>query len=60
MTAETDTGEYDPESPTPPADEPPHRSTAPQSVFTSRQVGIGFLVLFVGVAVVVGLTLSLA
>ena len=59
MTAEADT-DYNPESPAPPAQEPPHRSTAPQSEFTPRQVGIGVLVLFVGVAVVVGLTLALA
>ena len=60
MTTETDTDEYNPESPAPPAREPPHRSTAPQSAFTPRQVGIGFLVLFVGLSVVVGLTLGLA
>ena len=60
MTTETETGEYDPESPAPPAREPPHRSTAPQSEFTHRQVGIGLLVLFVGLSVLVGLTLALA
>jgi len=60
MTAETDPAEYDPETPAPPEREPPHRSTAPQSPFTPRQVAIGFLVLFVGAAVIVGLALALA
>jgi len=52
--------EYDPAEPTPPAREPPHRSTAPQSAYTSGQVATGFAVLLVGFAVVVGLTLALA
>lgn len=54
------TAEDNPEHPAPPAREPPHRTTAPQSEFTHRQVGIGLLVLFVGVAVIVGLTLALS
>lgn len=47
--------EYDPESPTPPAREPPYRSTAPQSDFTSGQVLFGLVVAFVGLAFVFGL-----
>jgi hypothetical protein len=60
MTTETETGEYDPESPEPPARDPPLRDTAPQSEFTPRQVALGVLVLFVGLSVIVGLTLALA
>jgi uncharacterized protein HemX len=60
MTAEGNTAEHDPERPAPPAREPPHRTTAPQSEFTPRQAGIGFLVLFVGVALIVGLALGLS
>jgi hypothetical protein len=43
--------DYDPESPAAPERGPPLRQTAPQSEFTTRQVGIGFAVLFVGLAV---------
>ena len=46
---------YDPTSPTPPARVPPRRSTAPQSEFTSGQVGFGFLILAVGLVVTFGL-----
>ena len=53
-TAETD-GEYDPTDPTPPAREPPHRSTAPQSEYTTGQIAFGLVVFFVGVAIVFGL-----
>jgi hypothetical protein len=60
MTADTETGEYDPTDPEPPAHEPPRRNTAPQSEYTARQVGLGFLVLAVGLAVIVGLALGLA
>lgn len=59
MTADTDTGEYNPEGPEPPAHGPPHRDTAPQSEFTPRQVGVGLLVLRVGLAIIVGLALGL-
>jgi hypothetical protein len=52
-----DRPEYDPESPTVPEKEPPLRSTAPQSEFTMSQVGFGFVVLVVGLAVTFGLPL---
>jgi hypothetical protein len=54
-----DRADYDPSAPTPPAREPPLRSTAPQSGFTMGQVGIGFAVLLVGLVVVFGLPLVL-
>ena len=54
------TPEHDSEHPASPAREPSHRTTAPQSEFTPRQAGIGFLVLFAGVAVIVGLALGLS
>jgi hypothetical protein len=50
---------YDPSSPTPPARAPPHRSTAPQSEFTAGQVGFGFIVLAIGLAVTFGVPLLL-
>ena len=46
--------EYDPSNPTPPSQEPPLRSTAPQSPYTGRQVAIGFLILLVGMALTFG------
>ena len=58
--SDADPSDYDPEEPTPPEREPPVRSTAPQSRYTNTQVAIGFLVLFVGLAVVFGLSLALA
>ena len=48
---------YDPSAPTPPAEDPPLRSTAPQSEYTMGQVGFGVLVLLVGVALTFGLPL---
>ena len=36
------------------------RTTAPQQPYSMRQVGIGFLVFFVGVALTFGLALGLA
>jgi len=51
---------FDPTDPTPPAEEPPLRSTAPQSAFTGRQVGIGFVVLLVGLAVIFGVAVAVA
>jgi hypothetical protein len=51
--------EYDPERVAPPAREPPHRRTAPQSEFTMGQVGFGILVLLVGAIVTFGLPLLL-
>jgi len=52
--------EYEPESPTPPEQEPPLRSTAPQSDYTTGQVEIGFAVLFTGLALTFGLVFLLA
>jgi hypothetical protein len=51
---------YDPLSPTPPDRKPPLRSTAPQSDYTMGQVGLGFAVLLVGVALTFGLAILLA
>ncbi|MFB6087173.1 MAG: hypothetical protein ABEJ85_01530 [Haloarculaceae archaeon] len=68
MTAEDDHGDghghadrpdYDPQDKDLPAGEPPLRSTAPQSDYTSRDVGVGFLVMLVGVAITFGLPLAL-
>ena len=61
MTEDDDETEatYDPRSPTPPAREPPRRSTAPQSDYTMGQVGFGVVVLVVGLAVTFGLPLLL-
>ncbi|MFB6085003.1 MAG: hypothetical protein ABEJ94_12245 [Halorientalis sp.] len=50
-----DRPEYDPESPEIPDEEPPLRSTAPQSDYTTEQVGFGFVVLAVGLAVTFGI-----
>jgi hypothetical protein len=52
--------EYDPTAPTAPEREPPLRSTAPQSEFTSGQVVVGALVALVGLAVTFGLPFVLA
>lgn len=51
--------EYEPGSPAAPLREPPLRSTAPQSSFTTGQVGIGILVLVVGVVITLGLPVVL-
>lgn len=51
--------DYDPENPQLPSREPPLRSTAPQSPFTMGQVGTGFAVLAVGLAVTFGLAVLL-
>jgi hypothetical protein len=51
---------YNPSNPTPPAETPPLRSTAPQSEYTMTQVAIGFLILLLGVAVTFGLPIVLA
>ncbi|WP_436903277.1 DUF7550 family protein [Halovenus halobia] len=58
--SDDDSEAYDPADPQAPETEPPRRSTAPQSEYTNGQVAIGFAVLFVGLVVVVGLTLALA
>jgi hypothetical protein len=52
--------EYEPDAPTPPEREPPLRSTAPQSDYTTGQVGVGFAVLFAGFVLTFGLALLLA
>jgi hypothetical protein len=40
-------------------DDPDGRTTAPQSDYTGRQVGIGFAVALVGLALVFGVPLAL-
>lgn len=50
---------WDPTSPTPPSRQPPLRSTAPQSEYTTSQVGVGFLVLLIGLAIAFALPLAL-
>lgn len=54
-----DRPEYDPTNPSLPERAPPLRSTAPQSGFTMGQVGVGFVVLVVGLALTFGLPLLL-
>lgn len=54
-----DRPEYDPSNKELPSGAPPLRSTAPQSDYTMRDVGVGFVVALVGVAVVFGLPLAL-
>ncbi|MXR52860.1 hypothetical protein GRX03_14750 [Halovenus sp. WSH3] len=56
MSEETDSTPYDPTEPTPPEREPPRRSTAPQSEYTTGQVAVGFAILLVGLVVVFGLS----
>ena len=61
MTADhDDRPAYAPAEPTPPEREPPLRSTAPQSEYTSTQVALGFVVLLVGLVVTFGLPFLLA
>jgi len=55
-----DRPEYDPEAPAVPTDAPPLRSTAPQSDYTTGQIGLGFVVLLVGLVVTFGLPFVLA
>jgi hypothetical protein len=50
---------YDPTEPTPPTHEPPLRSTAPQSDFTTGQVSVGLVILVIGLAVTFGLGIAL-
>jgi hypothetical protein len=54
-----DRPEYDPSNTDLPSRAPPLRSTAPQSEYTMRDVGVGLLATLVGVAVTVGLPLAL-
>ncbi|MEF8783579.1 MAG: hypothetical protein V5A39_04770 [Haloarculaceae archaeon] len=52
---EEERSDYEPTSPSPPEREPPLRSTAPQSDYTTGQVGVGFVILLVGLALTFGL-----
>jgi len=54
-----DRPDYDPANKDLPAGKPPLRSTAPQSEYTTRDVGVGFAVMLVGVAVAFALPLVL-
>jgi len=51
--------DYDPTEKTLPSGEPPLRSTAPQSEYTTRDVGVGVAVLSVGLVLTFGLALGL-
>jgi hypothetical protein len=51
--------EYDPSAKELPSGEPPLRSTAPQSDYTSRDVGVGVAISLVGVVLTFGLPLAL-
>ena len=57
---EDDRPAYDPQQPEAPEYQPPLRSTAPQSAYTMGQVGAGFVVLLVGLAVTFGLAVAMA
>ncbi|PSP91878.1 hypothetical protein BRC78_03800 [Halobacteriales archaeon QH_8_68_33] len=50
---------YDPSAKDLPERAPPLRSTAPQSDYTMRDVGVGFAVLAVGLVLTFGLALGL-
>lgn len=52
-----DRPEYNPADPTPPAREPPYRTTAPQGEFTRKQVVLGLVVLLVGLLITFALPL---
>ncbi|MEF8852130.1 MAG: hypothetical protein V5A44_13450 [Haloarculaceae archaeon] len=54
-----DRPEYDPTDRDLPEREPPLRSTAPQSDYTMRDVGVGFAVFAVGLVLTFGLALGL-
>jgi hypothetical protein len=54
-----DRPEYDPSTKELPERAPPLRSTAPQSDYTMRDVGVGFAVLAVGLVLTFGLSLAL-
>lgn len=56
---EVERPDYDPTAKDLPAREPPLRSTAPQSEYTTRDVAVGFVVLLVGVAVIFGVPVAL-
>jgi hypothetical protein len=54
-----DRPEYDPSNKELPERAPPLRSTAPQSDYTMRDVGVGFGALAVGLVLTFGLALAL-
>lgn len=54
-----DRPDYDPEHKALPSGEPPLRSTAPQSAYTTRDVGVGAVVALLGVALAFGVPLAL-
>lgn len=54
-----DRPDYDPSNKELPAREPPLRETAPQSEYTSRDVGLGFAVVLVGIALTIALPIVL-
>ena len=54
-----DRPEYDPSKKDLPERAPPLRSTAPQSDYTMRDVGVGIAVLAVGLVLTFGLSLAL-
>jgi len=54
-----DRPEYDPANKDLPEGAPPLRSTAPQSEYTVRDVGLGFAVLGIGLVVTFGLAVAL-
>ncbi|WP_181685630.1 DUF7550 family protein [Halorhabdus salina] len=51
---------YDPTEPTPPSREPPRRSTAPQSTYTTSQVAMGWAIAVTGVVLTFGLPVLVA
>ncbi|ELZ23195.1 hypothetical protein C475_16139 [Halosimplex carlsbadense 2-9-1] len=54
-----DRPDYDPANKDLPSGEPPLRSTAPQSEYTGRDVGVGIAVMLVGVALTLALPIAL-
>ncbi|QLH83101.1 DUF7550 family protein [Halosimplex pelagicum] len=54
-----DRPDYDPANKDLPAGEPPLRSTAPQSEYVGRDVGVGIAVMLVGVALTFVLPIAL-
>jgi len=54
-----DRPDYDPANKDLPSGEPPLRSTAPQSEYTGRDVGVGIAVMLVGVVIAFVLPIAL-
>jgi hypothetical protein len=52
--------EYDPTEPTPPSREPPRRSTAPQSAYTTSQVAMGWAIAVTGLVLTFAVPILLA